>query len=68
MDGYPRNSADAQAIFLEVCPENDKTSELTDYPGFQKNDKIIPQYVVMFEADDVYLKARAKEIMAEPNR
>jgi hypothetical protein len=41
---------------------------MEDFPGFEKDEKIIPQYVVLFEADDAYLKTRAKEIQAEPSR
>lgn len=41
---------------------------MEDFPGFEKDEKIIPQYVVLFEADDAYLKTRAKEIQAEPIR
>jgi len=68
MDGYPRNSNDATAIFLEPISEDDNTRELPDYPGLQTNEKIIPQYVVIFEADDAYLKGRAKEISTEQHR
>jgi adenylate kinase len=53
LDGYPRTSDDAQAIFLEQIPEDQPTdNQLESYPGFTKNEKIIPQYVVCFEADD----------------
>lgn len=64
MDGYPKNSNDALAIFLE--PSTGQS--LPDYPGMKINDKIIPQYVVIFEADDAYLKAKAKEISVLPGR
>lgn len=69
MDGYPRNQADAQAVFFNEIPEGEESpKQLEDFPGFEKDEKIIPQYVVFFEADDAYLKTRAKEIQAEPHR
>ena len=64
LDGFPRNTIDAQAIFLEAIPEEqeNRDKELPNYAGFESNDKIMPQYVVMFEAEDAFLKGRAKEI------
>lgn len=57
-------------MFLEAISEDEagREKELTDFPGFQNNDRIIPQYVVIFEAEDAYLKGRAKEIAATPTR
>lgn len=35
------------------------------FPGFTIEEKIVPQYTVIFEADNEELKARAKELPAE---
>lgn len=40
LDGFPRNATDAQAIFLEQL-ENEEGG-LEEFPGFEKNDKIMP--------------------------
>jgi adenylate kinase len=70
LDGFPRNATDAQSVFLETIPEDqqNRENELPNYAGYSSNEKIIPQFVIMFEADDIFLKARAKEIVALPNR
>lgn len=36
LDGFPRNTLDAQAIFLESIPEDqvNRDKELPNYPGF----------------------------------
>lgn len=66
LDGFPRNGEDAKAIFLDAIPEEEtnRDHELKDHEGFCINEKTVPQYVVMFEAEDAYLKAKAKEIGA----
>jgi adenylate kinase family enzyme len=69
LDGFPRNTADAAAVFL--TPIADEVEPKEGVPGFEdmdRNEKIEPQYVVMFEAEDAYLKARSKEIAALPQR
>jgi len=70
LDGFPRNASDASGVFLEAMPEEEtaREKELPDHPGFRVSDKIVPQYVVMFEAEDAFLKASAKEIATRPNR
>ena len=64
LDGYPRNIVDAKTIFLEpipgyVVPEEDNeeakgsADEPEDnFPGFIISEKILPQYTVIFEADN----------------
>lgn len=68
LDGFPRNQEDAKAIFLDAIPGEDENrqGELEGHEGFRANEKIMPQYVVIFEGDDAYLKLRAKEISALP--
>lgn len=40
LDGFPRNATDAQAIFLEELENTE--GGLEEFPGFEKNDKIMP--------------------------
>lgn len=44
LDGFPRNTDDAKAIFLDAIPEEqeNREGELADHEGFTKNEKIIP--------------------------
>lgn len=72
LDGYPRNMNDAKAVFLTPIPgyeppeaeaEEEKKapsqegSENGDaFPGFEIDNKILPQYTVIFEADNDLLK------------
>lgn len=66
LDGYPRNVADAQAVFLNPIPDYVAGSDPDSAtPGFTTNPKIVPQYVVMLEADDAYITTRSKEIPAD---
>ena len=64
LDGYPRNSKDAKAIFYEpipgyVAPEDEDTKP---DEGLQLNERILPQYTVILEAEDAFLKGRMKEM------
>ena len=68
MDGYPKNTNDAVAVFLESITTENQESKHPDFPNMCSNDKIMPQYVVMFEADDQYLKLRSKELESKENR
>jgi adenylate kinase family enzyme len=77
MDGYPRNTEDAKAVFLTADPEcveaeegaEAKSNKDSDamFPGFITNDKIMPQFVIMLESEDATLIARDKE-MSHDNR
>lgn len=68
LDGFPRNREDAREIFQDVklVSEEDKEKDPSLVDTYETNEKIAPQYVVMFEAEDAYLKTRAKEIGAMP--
>lgn len=71
LDGFPRNQADGIGIFLEKLPEADDYEGHPcpeAYPGYVRHSKILPEFVVMLEAEDAYLKGRAKEIAAMPQR
>ena len=77
LDGYPRNVNDAKVIFLDPipgyeAPEEDQeevkgaTEEPKDsFPGFKISSKILPQYTVIFEADNEVLKQKMKDLPAE---
>lgn len=69
LDGYPRNINDAKAVFLDPiqgyeAPEesgeevkgNPEETDGNTFPGFTISDKILPQYTVIFEADNEFLK------------
>ena len=65
LDGYPRNQQDAKSIFLEKIPEDQiPEGENPDdsFPGFTINTEILPQYVIVFAADDGALKQRVKDL------
>jgi len=68
LDGFPRNREDAREIFqdIKIVSEEDKEKDPSLVDTYETNEKIAPQYVVMFEAEDAYLKTRAKEIGAMP--
>jgi len=73
LDGYPRNLNDAKAIFLSPIEghqpgeeAHEESKEIVDhFPGFEVNRRITPQYTVVFEADNDYLKHKMKELPAE---
>ncbi len=66
LDGFPRNAADAQAIFLNPSSDYVAGSENDSLtPGLTTNPKIVPQYVVMLEAEDAYILQRLKELPAD---
>lgn len=72
LDGYPRNIHDAKAVFLDAIPGYEAPEESQEeskgaaaeqveegsatFPGFDTCDKILPQYTVIFEADNEFLK------------
>ena len=66
LDGYPRKTEDAVQIFLDT-QEGDipEAQQIAGMPGLVRNSKILPQYVVFFEAEDAFLKQRAKDLPAE---
>ena len=81
LDGYPRNIEDAKAIFLEPIPgytatpddsqqeeskaAAEESKEPTTFPGFTISEKILPQYTVIFEADNDFLKQKMKDLPPE---
>ena len=80
LDGYPRNINDAKAIFLDAipgyeAPEGEEAEEVKGqpeennedgtFPGFTISEKILPQYTVIFEADNEALKQKMKDLPPE---
>jgi len=80
LDGYPRNINDAKAVFLNPIPgyeppeetqeENKAATEEVEeagatFPGFDIDNKILPQYTVVFEADNDILKQKMKDLPPE---
>ena len=69
LDGYPRNMNDAKGIFLKKVEDYQPPAEGEEphdpYPGFEINNEIVPQYVIVFQGDDAYLKQRVKELPPE---
>ena len=81
LDGYPRNIHDAKAVFLDPIPgyepasggEEEKKEEVKGevsdsgdpFPGFTISEKILPQYTVVFEADNDLLKQKMRDLPPE---
>jgi adenylate kinase len=65
LDGYPRTQQDAKSIFLEKIPEDqNQEGENPDdpFPGYTINTEILPQYVIILNAEDAALKQRVKDL------
>ena len=72
LDGYPRTTEDAKSVFLTADPayaeaeEGEEAKSHKDdgalFPGFLLDEKILPQFVVILEAEDAVLQGRDKEI------
>jgi adenylate kinase len=66
LDGYPRTQQDAKSIFLDKLPEDHPVAEGENpddpFPGYTINNEILPQYVIIFTADDGALKQRVKDL------
>lgn len=65
LDGYPRTVKDAKAVFYEAdpsyeAPEDEEQKKPDD--GLLLNEKILPQYTVILDAEDAFLKGRMKEM------
>jgi len=70
LDGYPRNTKDAQAIFTEKVKKvnDDNEPKPADLPVEEKiviNEKIIPQFCIVFEAENDLLKQRVQRLPKE---
>jgi len=77
LDGYPRNAEDAKAVFLNLIPgygeepedgaeeEQKQPEEEGAFPGFTLDERILPQYTIVLEADSDALKAKLKELPVE---
>mgnify|MGYP000383153613 CR=1 FL=1 len=78
LDGYPRNIVDAKAIFLDPIPGYEPPEEDQEeskgaaadqpedaFPGFTISSKILPQYTVVFEADNELLKQKMRDMPPE---
>jgi hypothetical protein len=64
-DGYPRTQQDAKSIYLEKIPEDqNQEGENPDdlFPGFTISSEILPQYVIILNAEDAALKLRVKDL------
>lgn len=65
MEGYPRNENDAKNVFMDKVfkpvPENAPEGTEPEFE-FVKNEKIVPQYAIDFEAEDPFLISKAKEL------
>jgi adenylate kinase family enzyme len=66
LDVHPRTQQDAKSIFLEKLPEEEGGENPSNpeepFPGYKINTEILPQYVVIFSADDGALKQRVKDL------
>lgn len=61
LDGYPRNQNDAKHIFLNKIenyqpPVDSNEADESKYPGYEVDESILPQYVIVISGDDAYLK------------
>ena len=71
LDGFPRSQDDAKNIFMErhlknveAQPAEGEEEQEPEYDEV-KNEKILPQYSIILEADDASLLQRAKELPPE---
>lgn len=65
LDGYPRTMQDAKNIFLEKLPEeHHEATEGTDdpFPGYSIIQDILPQFMIILNAEDGSLKQRVKDL------
>lgn len=76
LDGYPRNTNDAKAVFLDPIEGYEAPDEAEEakgepegtentFAGFNIDEKILPQYTVIFEADNETLKQKMKDLPPE---
>lgn len=71
LDGFPRSQDDAKVVFMEKHLKPDQPEpvegEEEKEPEYDliKNDKILPQYSIILEADDASLIQKAKDLPAE---
>ena len=77
LDGYPRNIHDAKAVFLDAiegyeAPDDQEeakgSAEETNenaFAGYTIDEKILPQYTVIFEAENEVLKQKMKDMPPE---
>ena len=60
LDGFPRNIKDAQAIFMDREKNNEDEPRPADMPAddstFKVCEKIIPQFCIIFDAENDFLK------------
>ena len=65
LDGYPRNVKDAEAVFMDVKTETEP--QPADMPAEEQNnlvliEKIIPQFCIVFDAENDFLKQRVQQL------
>ena len=75
LDGYPRNRNNARSVFYdavagyEAPEEGEDEAEVWANPkepkGRQLNTKVLPQYAIMLDGEDAFLKSRIKELPAD---
>ena len=63
LDGYPRHTRDAQAVFL--TKPNDEEPKPADLPTDVVNDKIMPQFCIVFDSENDFLKQRVQKLPKE---
>ncbi len=76
LDGFPKCWDDALALFMtkveesepveeEAEEEKDEDAPVDPLKGFEANQQILPQSVIVLEGDDVVLKQRIKELVPD---
>lgn len=66
LDGYPRNAKDAAAVFTDLIPKDDEEPNAPELPAEVKVcDKIIPQFCIVFDPENDFLKQRVQKLPKE---
>ena len=74
LDGYPRTQRDAKAVFMDMkeAPEEQepKPSQSDTNPEaiqqiFELSTKIVPQFCIIFDAENDFLKQRVHKLPKE---
>jgi adenylate kinase family enzyme len=65
LDGYPRNLKDAYAIFTEKNEDEPKAADLPAEEKRTVNQKIVPQFCIIFDSENDFLKQRVQKLPKE---
>ena len=70
LDGYPKSKEDAKSIFFDRIPIESNEEPVEGEEPEQKyderlNERILPQYTIVLEADDAHLTQKMKDMPAE---